>query len=156
MHIFCQIKEYRVIIQTMEPNLNETIAPVINPIINPTITKCDFCHQPILSQYYFCPNCGHAVGGKEAPLETTVEAQVKIYALSIILPMVLFILLGKWHGMRYMKSDDPKARRIGQIAWVLMIVSTVVCIWLTYLSYVWITQATQTYLNNSITTDFNI
>jgi hypothetical protein len=139
----------------MEPNLNaQNINTPSSPI--PMILTCLVCHQPILSQYYFCPNCGTKVGSKETPLETTIEAQVKIYALSIILPMILYLLAPKWHAIKYFKSEDPKARRIGQIAWALMILSTIVCVWLTYLSYIWITQATQTYLNNSITTDFNM
>jgi hypothetical protein len=112
------------------------------------------CHQPILPSYYFCPNCGTRVGGKETPLETTLEAQVKMYALSIFQPMILFILYSKWHGIKYLKSDEPKARRIGQIACGLLILSTVATAWLGYQSYVWMTEALQTSITNSINTDF--
>ncbi len=91
---------------------------------------CLICHQPILPQYYFCPNCGAKINS--APLSTTVATQVWIYAFSIILPMILFIFVTKWPGVKYFKSLDPKAKRIGQIAWALLIISTIVTIWLGY------------------------
>jgi hypothetical protein len=109
---------------------------------------CTVCHQPILSTYYFCPNCGTKIN--EAPLSTTVGTQAWIYAFSIILPMILFIFITKWPGIKYFKSNDPKAHRIGQIAWVLLIASTVVTIWL---AYVWTEQTIQSSIN-SINTDF--
>jgi hypothetical protein len=134
----------------MEPNLNEPIAPIINP----TISVCSVCHQPLLPQYYFCPNCGARVDGKEAPLDTTVSAQVKIYLLSIFQPMILFLLYRWWHGLRYYKSADPKAHRIGQIAWALIIISTIITAWFTYSSYVWLTQTLQSSITNSVNSDF--
>jgi DNA-directed RNA polymerase subunit RPC12/RpoP len=121
-----------------------------------SIGVCSTCHQPILPQYYFCPNCGTKVNGKEVPLETNTTAQVKIYALSIIQPMVLFLFYTKWHGIKYFKSDDPKAHKIGQIAWALMIISTVVTVWLSCISYVAMTKAIESSLNSSMTTDFGM
>src|ERR1035437_3059110 len=97
---------------------------------------CSVCHQPILPQYYFCPNCGTKLN--QAPLSTTIQTQAWIYAFSIILPMILFIFVTKWPGMKYFKSNDPKAKQIGQIAWGLLILSTIIVIWL---AYVW-TQKT--------------
>ena len=114
---------------------------------------CAVCHQPILPSYYFCPNCGAKIDGKETPLETTIGAQIKIYALSIILPMVLFLFYSKWHGIKYYKSTDPKAHRMGQIAWILIILSTIVTIWLAYISYVGMTQAIESSINSSMTSD---
>jgi len=89
---------------------------------------CPACHQPILPQYYFCPNCGAKLNA--APLSTTVGTQAWIYAFSIILPMILFIFMTKWPGIKYYKSNDLKAKRIGQIAWALLIISTIITIWL--------------------------
>jgi len=109
---------------------------------------CRICHQPILLTYYFCPNCGAKVN--EVPLSTSIGTQVWIYIQSIILPMVLFIFITKWPGVKYFKSDDPKTKRIGQVAWVLLILSTVFTIWL---AYVW-TQATIQSSLNSINADF--
>ncbi len=91
---------------------------------------CQFCHQPILPQYYFCPNCGVKLAA--APLSTTLPTQIGIYAHSIILPMVLFISVSKWQGIKYFKSSDQKTKKIGQIAWALLILSTIVTIWLGY------------------------
>jgi hypothetical protein len=109
---------------------------------------CPVCHEPILSTYYFCPNCGTKVN--EAPLSTSLGTQTWIYAQSIILPMVLFLFITRWPGIKYFKSDNPKAKRIGQVAWALLILSTVFTIWL---AYAWM-QATIQSSINSINTDF--
>ena len=110
---------------------------------------CKVCHQPILPTYYFCPNCGTKVN--EAPLSTSAGTQAWIYTQSIILPMVLFLFITRWPGIKYFKSDDPKAKRVGQIAWALLIISTVLTIWL---AYVWTEQTIQSSIN-SVNTDFN-
>jgi hypothetical protein len=34
--------------------------------------------------------------------------------------------------VKYFKSNDPKAKRIGEIAWVLLILSTIITIWFAY------------------------
>jgi hypothetical protein len=111
---------------------------------------CPACHQPILPQYYFCPNCGAKINS--APLSTTVGTQAWIYAFSIVLPMILFIFVTRWPGVKYFKSLDPKAKRIGQIAWALLIISTIVTIWLVY---VWTQQTIQSSIN-SINADFGM
>ncbi|MBI3888895.1 zinc ribbon domain-containing protein [Candidatus Nomurabacteria bacterium] len=110
---------------------------------------CPVCHQPILPTYYFCPNCGAKVN--EPPLSTSAGTQALIYLESIVLPIVLFLFIKKWPGVKYFKSKDPKANRIGQVAWVLLIVSTIFVIWF---SYVWTEQAIQSSVD-SINTDFN-
>lgn len=91
---------------------------------------CPTCHQPILPQYYFCPNCGTKL--KQAPLSTSIWTQAGIYAFSIILPMICFIFVTRWPGQKYFKSNDPKARQIGQVAWVLLALSTIFTIWLVF------------------------
>ena len=113
------------------------------------INTCKICHQPILPQYYFCPNCGAKIN--EAPLSVTLGMQAWIYAFSIVLPMILFIFITKWPGVKYYKSPDPKAKLIGQIAWALLILSTILTIWF---AYVWTEQTIQSTVN-SINTDFN-
>ena len=90
---------------------------------------CPVCHQQTLPEYYFCPNCGKKLN--EPPLSTTPITQAKIYAFSIVLPMICFLFITRWPAVKYFKSKDPKAKQIGQIAWLLMILSTVVTIWLT-------------------------
>jgi hypothetical protein len=113
------------------------------------VLVCPVCHQPLLPTYYFCPNCGTKVN--QAPLPTTIWAQAKLYVFSIILPMICFIFVTRWQGMKYIKSQDPKAKQIGQIAWLLIILSTIITI---YLAYVWTQNAIQSSIN-SINTDFN-
>ncbi len=115
---------------TMEPNI------------------CQVCHQPILSTYYFCPNCGAKVN--EPPLKTDTSSQVKIYLFSVVLPMICFIFVTKWPGLKYYKSNDAKAKRIGQIAFTLLVVSTIATI---VFAYTWTQSVVQEQIN-SINTDF--
>ena len=112
------------------------------------ILTCPVCHQPILPSYYFCPNCGTKIN--QTPLSTSVMTQVGIYAFSIILPWILYIMISKWPALKYAKSKDPKTRRIGIIAITLLVLSTILTI---YLAYVWTQSAIQSSVN-SINTDF--
>ncbi len=111
----------------MEPNSNTNVCPT--------------CHQPVLSSYYFCPNCGTKLNS--APLSTTLGAQIKLYAFSAILPFICFLFITRWSGMKYFKSNDPKTKQIGEVAWVLLILSTVIMIWS---AIVW----TQSYINSTV------
>ena len=111
---------------------------------------CPVCHQPILPQYYFCPNCGTKLNS--IPLSTTPGTQAWIYAFSIILPMMCFLFVTRWPGVKYYKSTDPKVKLIGEIAWTLLILSTIITIWLVY---VWTQQMIQSSIG-SINTDFGL
>jgi hypothetical protein len=110
---------------------------------------CPVCHQPVLPQYYFCPNCGAKLN--IVPLSTAPEAQAKLYAFSIILPWLGFLFVKKWQGAKYYKSDDPKIKQIGIIAWTLMLVSTIIVIWLAVVA----TQNAIKSSVDSINTDFS-
>ena len=110
---------------------------------------CSVCHQTILPQYYFCPNCGTKINS--APLSTSAQTQTWIYLFSIILPLICFIFVTKWPGATYYKSKDPKIHRIGQIAWALMILSTVITIGLAW----YLTQQLIQSQIQSINTDFS-
>ena len=92
--------------------------------------SCAVCHQPLLPEYYFCPNCGTEV--EAPPLTTDFGMQLWIYAHSIFLPMVLFLSISKWKGYKYFRSEDPQAKQIGTIAIVLLIASTVITYYLAY------------------------
>jgi len=109
----------------------------------PQAAICPNCNQPILPQYYFCPNCGKNL--HEPPLPTSLGTQLWIYAFSIILPMIGFLAITKWQGMKYIRSEDPATKQIGQIAWFLIIVSTVVTFWY---AYVWTTNEIQASINS--------
>jgi hypothetical protein len=109
----------------------------------PAQETCPACHQPISPAYFFCPNCGANL--RPAPLETTPEAQTLLYLHSIVLPLILFLTISKWRGQRYFRSQDPKERQIGLIAWTLLILSTVGIIWY---AYVWTQQQIQQSVND--------
>lgn len=126
----------------MEPNIKEQTTPLPSSTI-PTIGICPVCHQPVISQYFFCPNCGTKLNS--APLSTTVQTQAWIYFFSIILPMLGFIFVGKWPGTKYYKSEDPKVKQIGQIAWALLLLSTIITIWL---AIVWTQKTIQSSMNS--------
>ena len=130
----------------MEPNLKEQNAPLSADSVS---GLCSVCHQPVHSGDYFCPNCGAKLN--TAPLSTTVGTQVWIYAFSIILPFLCFLFIGKWPGVKYFKSKDPKAKQIGWIAWILIVLSTIVLVWY---AIVWTKEITQSTIN-SINADMN-
>ena len=86
---------------------------------------CPQCHQPILPEYYFCPNCGKNLKEKEVPV--SVWAQVGVYLVSVFLPP-----LGLWPGIKYVMKPNKQAKLVGWIAIGLTIISTIVTLWLTY------------------------
>ena len=99
---------------------------------------CPQCHQGVLSTYYFCPNCGAKLDG--GTLSTTAATQAWIYFFSIILPMFCFLFVTRWPGLKYYRSTDPKAKQIGLIAIILIILSTVL---MAYWAYVWAVDVVQ-------------
>jgi len=111
---------------------------------NPPIgqSTCPVCHQPVSPGQYFCSNCGAKV--HEAPLSTTPLMQLGLYAFSIILPIICFLLITKWPGVTYVRSKDEKTRTVGMIACTLLLLSTIVTF---YLAYVWTQDALQQSLN---------
>ena len=89
---------------------------------------CPMCHEPVLSTYYFCPNCGTKLE-KEKPLSTSVLTQAWIYLFSLILPAIAFLAIKYWPGMQYLRSPDWTKKQIGIVAIILMAVSTIVLTW---------------------------
>jgi hypothetical protein len=106
--------------------MQSAIAP--QPPRPSVVAICPQCHQPVLPTYFFCPNCGKNL--KEPPLSTSAATQAGLYALSIIMPVICFLAINQWRGMKYLKSADPQAKQIGIVATVLMAVSTVIVVWL--------------------------
>ncbi len=115
----------------------EQVAALLRPMI------CPRCHFPVKPEYYFCPNCGAKL--TEAPLGTGLLDQLLMYAFSIILPWIAYLAITKWQGIKYLRSPDERAKQIGLIALILLIVSSVVAFWLTY---VWIQGYIQQSLNS--------
>lgn len=111
------------------------------PVASSAPLLCSYCHQPILPTYYFCPNCGNKINA--APLSTSLQAQAWLYAFSLILPVICFLMIGKWQGLKYYRSTDPKTKQIGINAFVLLALSTVITVWL---ATVWVNSAIQSSL----------
>lgn len=99
---------------------------------------CPVCHQPVLASYFFCPNCGTKL--QEPPLSTEPLTQLGLYAFSLILPIICYLLISKWQGLTYLRSKDEKARQVGAIACGLLVLSTALTF---YYAYVWTQDAVQ-------------
>ena len=120
----------------MEPNnINNTIPR------DPRL--CPVCHQAVMPEYYFCPNCGAKLN--TPPLSTSLAAQIWLYAFSIILPMICFLAVSKWQGVAYYKSNDEKTKQIGMIACTLLALSTIFTVWY---AIVWTRQEIQSSVNS--------
>ena len=88
---------------------------------------CPACHQVVISEWYFCPNCGEELQPK--PVKVSASTQIGIYALSIFLPP-----LGLWPGIKYLGKEGREAQVVGVIAIALTIISSIVTIWLIFYS----------------------
>jgi uncharacterized membrane protein YqaE (UPF0057 family) len=84
-------------------------------------TNCKFCGQAVFTNYYFCPYCGKKI--IEPPI--TALKEISVYLLSVFLPP-----LGLWPGIKYLSQKNEKAKRVGLIAIILTIISTIVTIWI--------------------------
>jgi len=102
-----------------------------NPVPTPPSVAaiCPQCHQPVKPEYYFCPNCGKKLN--EPGLPTGVGAQIMLYAFSIVLPIMCFLAISYWQGIKYARSPDPKAQEMGWIAIALLALSTIITFWIT-------------------------
>ncbi len=102
------------------------------------LTVCPFCHFPLNETFYFCPNCGKKLS--EPPVSTAKKAGV--YLLSIFLPP-----LGLWPGIKYLFSKNEKTKRVGEIAIILTILSTIVTLWLSVAAFNSLSQSVNSQLN---------
>jgi len=83
---------------------------------------CSVCHQAVLTEYYFCPNCGNNL--KEKPQAISALVQAGIYTLAIFVPP-----LGLWPGLKYLTKKGESAKRVGIIAIALTLISSILTIW---------------------------
>ena len=102
-------------------------APTPDPAPQPPQLLCPQCHQPVTPTEYYCPNCGKKLG--EPPLSTSFGAQLWLYAFSVILPFIGWLAITKWEGIKYARSDDPKAQQIGWIAIALLAICSIYVTW---------------------------
>jgi hypothetical protein len=115
------------------------------PQLPPQQQACPFCHFQLLQNYYFCPNCGKKIS--EPPI--TVIKQIGVYLLSIFLPP-----LGLWPGIRYLFSKDQKTKKVGTIAIILTIASTVITLWLSVAMFNNLTKNVNSQLNQYQNLDY--
>src|SRR3989344_6044177 len=80
---------------------------------------CQICHQSIMPEWYFCPNCGKEFQPK--PIKISAITQIGIYALSVLLPP-----LGLWPGIKYLAKNGQEAKIVGGVAIILTIVSSII------------------------------
>ncbi len=121
---------------TPSPVPASSSAPVSVPAGVPAPTMpaiCPECHLPVRPEFYFCPNCGKRLS--EPPLATDLGSQLWLYVFSAILPVICYLAVSYWQGIKYARSSDPAARRIGWIAIAIISISTIITFWL---AAVWI------------------
>lgn len=85
---------------------------------------CPKCQLPILSNFYFCPNCGKSLRPK--PLSTSIGKQLGVYLLSLFIPP-----FGLVPAFKYLLQKETKAKVVGGVAIILTAVSIVITINLT-------------------------
>lgn len=84
--------------------------------------ECPNCKNQIDDKVFFCPICGSKV--KEKPVSTAIRQQIYLYLVSGLLPP-LFLA----RTLKYIKSPDPKAKKIGWISLAIMITALTIGIW---------------------------
>lgn len=77
---------------------------------------CPGCKTLNESANKFCANCGKQL--KEITLATNPSKQVIIYLISFFLAP-----LGLWWAVKYIRSNDTKAKKIGWVCVVLTVIS---------------------------------
>jgi hypothetical protein len=123
-----------------DPNLSTASAPVPTPPVPPQASApaavpvapivpmiCQQCHQPVRPEWYFCPNCGKKL--TDPALSTSMSSQLWLYAFSLVLPFIGYLAITYWQGIKYARSDDPKAQEIGWIAIGLLALSSIYVLW---------------------------
>lgn len=82
---------------------------------------CKYCHLPVTVDDYFCPHCGKKL--KEKPAAMELWPLVWLFVLSSLLPP-----LGIGLTIRYIRSEDERARSVGWISLFVTIVALIVSI----------------------------
>lgn len=85
-------------------------------------TFCPYCFHTLSGGDFFCPFCGKQI--KEKPIDTSVMKQVSVYAVSLLLPPA-----GIWPAFKYLKTKDPKAKKIGMVCIGLTIISVLLSVY---------------------------
>jgi hypothetical protein len=86
---------------------------------------CPYCKNQIDEAVFYCPVCGKKI--KSPPVSTAFWPVAGLYTLSLLLPP-----FGIGLTIRYLKSPDPKAKKIGIISLIMTSFALVFVFWLTY------------------------
>lgn len=84
---------------------------------------CRYCSQPITTFDYFCPSCGKKL--KEKPISTEFWPLVWLFVLSLFFPP-----FGLGKTIRYIRSEDEKAKVMGWLSLIVTVVAIIVTIWI--------------------------
>jgi hypothetical protein len=79
---------------------------------------CPYCFHTLTGGDYFCPFCGKQI--KDKPLDFSPLKQLSVYTVSILLPPA-----GLWPAYKYLKSKDPRAKKIGIVCIILTVISVI-------------------------------
>lgn len=85
------------------------------------IALCPECNKNIDPQWFFCANCGSAL--REKTISISLQMQLFIYAISFFLAP-----LGLIWVLKYIRSADPKTKKIGVTIIILTIISLILMI----------------------------
>jgi hypothetical protein len=102
---------------------------------------CPRCHFPVKPEYYYCPNCGAKL--TEPPLGVGLLDQLLLYAFSLVLPWIAYLAITKWQGIKYLRAPGSRAKQMGLIALVLLVISSIAMFWVT-------TAWVQSYVQQSV------
>lgn len=86
---------------------------------------CPNCGKENDKHAHFCFHCGAEMQDVNTP--TGLIGKVNLYAMSILIPP-----FGLRRTIRYIRSPDPVAQRMGTVSLVLTIISLLIAIWLSW------------------------
>ena len=108
--------------------------------VTPQNLACKYCGQTVMSNFYFCPYCGKKL--INPPI--TILTEIGIYLISIFLPP-----LGLWPAFKYLLQKDKKAKRVATIAIILTIISSIITIWISIISFNGLMKTVNAQLNST-------
>ncbi|PIU69310.1 hypothetical protein COS81_00435 [candidate division WWE3 bacterium CG06_land_8_20_14_3_00_42_16] len=88
---------------------------------------CPRCHTVVNPDDYFCANCGEKL--KKPQFSLSHWKVITIYLVSFLLPPS-----GLYFGLKYLRQNDEKLKKVGKLAIVLTGVSLAITIIMTVLS----------------------
>lgn len=98
-----------------------------------TSVSCPSCNHPVLSDFYFCPNCGKQLHAKA--IVVSIPKQIGIYLFSFFLAP-----LGLYFAFKYINQPLKKTKAVG---WVIIFVTIFSIGVATY----WVSNIFQQYLH---------